>query len=120
MFADLRKSWTTKAGNLSGGQKQMLAIARAMVNDTALLLIDEPSKGLAPIVVDSLIRAINRIKERSVVVLVEQNFHMASSVGDHYYILDDGVQVHSGLMADLVRNEDIKQKYLGISKAEGT
>ncbi len=88
-----------------------------MVNDTVLLLIDEPSKGLAPIVVESLIEAINRIKERSVVVLVEQNFHMASSVGDRYYILDDGVQVHSGLMDDLVRDEDMKQKHLGISRA---
>ena len=117
MFEDLRRSWTSKAGNLSGGQKQMLAIARAMVNDTALLLIDEPSKGLAPIVVESLIEAINRIKERSVVVLVEQNFHLASSVGDRYYILDDGVQVHAGSMADLVLDEDMKQKYLGISRA---
>ena len=116
MFADLRKFWKAKAGNLSGGQKQMLAIARAIVNDTALLLIDEPSKGLAPILVDALIEAINQIKEHSVVVLVEQNFYMASTVGDHFYILDDGVVVHNGLMDELVSNEDLKSRYLGISK----
>ncbi|MCP4669475.1 MAG: ABC transporter ATP-binding protein, partial [Deltaproteobacteria bacterium] len=85
MFADLRKFWKAKAGNLSGGQKQMLAIARAIVNDTSLLLIDEPSKGLAPIIIHALIDAINQIKDRSVVVLVEQNFFMASSVGDHFH-----------------------------------
>ena len=118
MFVDLKKFWRAQAGILSGGQKQMLAIARAIVNDTSLLLIDEPSKGLAPIIVDSLIEAINRIKAHSVVVLVEQNFYMASCVGDNYYILDDGVVVHNGMMADLVEDEELKSRYLGISKAE--
>ena len=118
MFGDLRKFWKTNAGNLSGGQKQMLAIARAIVNDTSLLLIDEPSKGLAPILVDALIDAINQIKEHNVVVLVEQNFYMASLVGDHFYILDDGRVVQSGLMEELTRDEELKSRYLGISKAE--
>ncbi len=118
MFVDLKKFWRAQAGILSGGQKQMLAIARAIVNDTSLLLIDEPSKGLAPIIVDSLIEAINQIKAHSVVVLVEQNFYMASSVGDNYYILDDGVVVHNGKMAELVEDEELKSRYLGISKAE--
>jgi branched-chain amino acid transport system ATP-binding protein len=68
--------------------------------------------------VDALIEAINQIKEHSVVVLVEQNFYMASSVGDYFYILDDGMVVHSGLMEDLVNDEDLKSKYLGISKAD--
>ena len=117
MFADLRKFWKGKAGNLSGGQKQMLAIARAIVNDTALLLIDEPSKGLAPIIVDAVIEAINQIKDHSVVVLVEQNFYMASSVGDYFYIMDDGMVFHGGVMEELVRDEGLKSKYLGISKA---
>ena len=117
MFADLRKFWKGKARNLSGGQKQMLAIARAIVNDTSLLLIDEPSKGLAPIIVDAVIEAINQIKENSVVVLVEQNFYMASSVGDYFYIMDDGMVVHVGVMEELVRDEELKSKYLGISKA---
>ena len=118
MFSALKKFWKSKAGILSGGQKQMLAIARAIVNDTALLLIDEPSKGLAPIVVDMVIDSINRIKERSVVVLVEQNFHMASSVGDDYFILDDGRVVHSGRVEELVQNEELQSRYLGISKVE--
>ena len=116
MFSDLRKFWKTKAGNLSGGQKQMLAIARAIVNDTSLLLIDEPSKGLAPIIVESLVKAINRIKERSVVILVEQNFFMASAVGDNFYILDDGPVVHSGVMEELIHDDELKSSYLGISK----
>ncbi|MBC8246180.1 MAG: ABC transporter ATP-binding protein [Deltaproteobacteria bacterium] len=118
MFGALRDFWRAKAGILSGGQKQMLAIARAIVNDTALLLIDEPSKGLAPILIEALIGAINQIKEHSVVVLVEQNFYMASSVGDYFYILDDGMVVHNGEMEKLVQNEELQSRYLGIAKIE--
>lgn len=116
MFAPLRKFWKSLAGNLSGGQKQMLAIARAIVNDTTLLLIDEPTKGLAPIIIDGLIEAINQIKQHSQVILVEQNFYMASSVGDTFNILDDGKVVHSGPMEELVNDEGLQSRYLGISK----
>ncbi len=117
MFSALGDFWRAKAGILSGGQKQMLAIARAIVNDTSLLLIDEPTKGLAPIIIDALIEAINQIKQHSVVVLVEQNFYMASSVGDHFYIMDDGRVVQSGPMEELVKDEELQSRYLGIAKA---
>ncbi|MFH1036044.1 MAG: ABC transporter ATP-binding protein [Pseudomonadota bacterium] len=115
LFADLKKFWRAKAGVLSGGQKQMLAIARAFVGDHKLLLIDEPSKGLAPIVVDHLIASLNHLKQHATIILVEQNFHMASRVGSDYFILDDGRVAHAGLMEALVDDEGLKQKYLGIA-----
>lgn len=115
LFPDLKKFWQAKAGVLSGGQKQMLAIARAFIGNHKLLLIDEPSKGLAPIVVEHLIESLNHIKDQTTVVLVEQNFHMASQVGEEYFILDDGRVVHQGEMPALVDNHELKQKYLGIA-----
>ena len=114
LFPDLKKLWRCNAGLLSGGQKQMLAIARAFVNDHRLLLIDEPSKGLAPIVVDQVGESLLQIQEKTTVILVEQNFHLASMVGADYFILDDGRVVHQGQMDDLIYDDEIKQKYLGI------
>jgi len=115
IFPDLKKFWKAKAGILSGGQKQMLAIARPLLNRNELLLIDEPSKGLAPIVIDHLIDSINKLKEYSVIILVEQNFYMASNLGDDFYLFDDGKTVHKGEMKELVQNEELKKRYLGIS-----
>jgi branched-chain amino acid transport system ATP-binding protein len=117
VFPDLKKFWKAKAGNLSGGQKQMLAIARPLVNRNELLLIDEPSKGLAPIVIDHLIDSIHKLKEYTVIILVEQNFYMASILGNDFYLFDDGKTVHKGEMEELVQNEQLKKKYLGISAA---
>lgn len=114
LFPDLKKFWRSKAGVLSGGQKQMLAIALAFVNVHHVLLIDEPSKGLAPIVVDHLAESLNHIKDKTTVILVEQNFHLACQVGVDYFILDDGRVVHQGLVADLVDDQELKQRYLGI------
>lgn len=114
LFPDLKKLWRCNAGLLSGGQKQMLAIARAFVNDHRLLLIDEPSKGLAPIIVDQVAESLMQIQEKTTIILVEQNFHLASIVGADYFILDDGRVAHQGLMDDLVHDNEIKQKYLGI------
>lgn len=114
LFPDLKRLWRTNAGLLSGGQKQMLAIGRAFVNDHRILLIDEPSKGLAPIVVDQVGESLIQIKDQTTIILVEQNFHLASLVGMDYFILDDGRVVHQGLMEDLVEDQELKQKYLGI------
>ena len=116
LFPDLKKFWKKAGGHLSGGQKQMLAMARAFVNDSELLLIDEPSKGLAPIVVEKVMEAIIEMKKQTTIVLVEQNFFMASRIGDTYTLIDDGRTVQSGRMEELIENEELKQKYLGISK----
>jgi branched-chain amino acid transport system ATP-binding protein len=115
LFPDLKIAWKRKGGNLSGGQKQMLSIARAFVNDNKLLLIDEPSKGLAPIVVEKVMESIMELKKRTTIVLVEQNFIMASGVGDDVFLLDDGHTVYSGLMQDVKADEVLKKKYLGIA-----
>lgn len=115
LFPDLKKFWKRRGGNLSGGQKQMLSIARAYVNDNELLLIDEPSKGLAPIVIEKVMESINEIKSKTTIVLVEQNFMMASTIGDRFYIIDDGQTVHQGEMCELKEDEKLRKKYLGIA-----
>lgn len=114
LFPDLGRFRGARAGTLSGGQKQMLAIGRALVNPIRLLLIDEPSKGLAPIVVEHLIAALEAMKRDTTVVLVEQNFAMASRLGDDCYVMDDGRTVHAGPMAALAADRVLKQKYLGV------
>jgi branched-chain amino acid transport system ATP-binding protein len=114
LFPDLERFRQVRAGTLSGGQKQMLAIGRALVNPARLLLIDEPSKGLAPIVVEHLIGALQAMKRHATVVLVEQNFSMASRLGDECYVMDDGRTVHAGPMAALATDHALKRKYLGI------
>lgn len=118
IFPDLKKKLKLKAGSLSGGQKQMLSIGRALVNENKVLLIDEPSKGLAPIIVQVLANAIKQIKDHTTVVLVEQNFWLASAVGERYYIIDDGQTVHKGLMEALIKNKELQQRYLGIGTKE--
>ncbi|MEK4630193.1 ABC transporter ATP-binding protein [Solibacillus sp. FSL R7-0682] len=114
LFPDLKKFWKKYGGNLSGGQKQMLAMARAFVNDSKLLLIDEPSKGLAPIVIEKVMEAITEMKKHTSILLVEQNFMMASKIGDTYTLIDDGRTVQSGEMNQLIEDEQLKRKYLGI------
>ncbi len=114
LFPALKKFWKTEAGLLSGGQKQMLAIARVLICDHSLLLIDEPSKGLAPIVVEQLGESLIKIKDRTKVILVEQNFNLARQVGLDCYILDDGHVVYNGLMEELAQDKSLMKKYLGI------
>lgn len=114
LFPDLKKFWKKAGALLSGGQKQMLAMARAFVNDSKLLLIDEPSKGLAPIVIEKVMEAITEMKKQTTIILVEQNFTMASRIGDTFTLIDDGKTVQKGLMTDLMEDEKLKKKYLGI------
>ena len=114
LFPDLGRFRRARAATLSGGQKQMLAIARAMVNPNRLLLVDEPSKGLAPIVVEHLTEALRAMKRSLTVVLVEQNLVMAEALGDDFCLLDDGRTVHAGPMPELAADAALKQRYLGV------
>ncbi|GIL13169.1 MAG: ABC transporter ATP-binding protein [Chloroflexota bacterium] len=115
LFPDLKRFYNLPGGNLSGGQQQMLAVARALVPENRLLLIDEPSEGLAPVIIESLIEAIRRLSAQTTVLLVEQNFRVASILADHYVIIDDGRSVVSGQMQDLVQDEALVQRYLGVA-----
>ena len=116
LFPALRKFWLYPAGKLSGGQKQMLAVARAIVEPRTLLLIDEPSKGLAPAIVGNLVAALRELKsQRTTILLVEQNFQMARAIGDTVAVMDDGRIVHRGSMADLAADEALQQRLLGLS-----
>ena len=118
LFPALKKFWLYPAGKLSGGQKQMLAVARAIVEPRALLLIDEPSKGLAPSIIGNLITAFNELKrQRTTILLVEQNFHMARSLGDAVAVMDNGRVVHTGSMRELADDDALQQRLLGLSLA---
>lgn len=115
LFPDLKRLYDLPGGNLSGGQQQMLAVARALVPDNTLLLIDEPSEGLAPVIIEQLMEAIRRLSEHLTVLLVEQNFRVASQLADRYVIIDDGHSVTSGQINDLVQDQALIQKYLGVA-----
>lgn len=120
LFPDLKRLYKLSGDHLSGGQQQMLAVARALVADNKLLLIDEPSEGLAPILIEQMMEAIRELSATLTVLLVEQNFLMASRLAQSYYIIDDGKSVHCGEMADLVHDEALIHRYLGASvRAEG-
>ncbi|WP_112662198.1 ABC transporter ATP-binding protein [Microvirga flavescens] len=116
LFPALKRFWSLPAGNLSGGQKQMLAISRAIIEPRSLLLIDEPTKGLAPVMIRSMIEAFKALKEAGeTILLVEQNFHAASVLGDSVVVIDDGKVVHRGAMAELVTDRTLQQNLLGLS-----
>lgn len=116
VFPALKKFWKSPAGSLSGGQKQMLAIARAVIEPSRLLLIDEPTKGLAPAIVSALTGAILQLKSfGATILMVEQNFAMARAVGDTVAVMDDGRIVHRGLMADLAADKALQERLLGLS-----
>ena len=115
-FPALKTFWNSRAGSLSGGQKQMLSIARAIIEPRELLLIDEPTKGLAPAIVDGLIACLRDIKQRGVtILLVEQNFRVAREIGDLVCVMDNGRIVHTGEMAALAADEALQSRLLGLS-----
>jgi len=116
LFPDMRRFLKQRAGTLSGGQQQMLAVARALVNNNELLLIDEPTEGLSPLLAKNLIASLDRLKEFATILLVEQNFRAVSKLGDNYYIFDSGKIVHEGdNMAALIEDKKLVAQYLGVS-----
>jgi branched-chain amino acid transport system ATP-binding protein len=115
-FPPMKKFWNLPAGNLSGGQKQMLAISRSIVEPRKLVLIDEPTKGLAPAIINNLIEAFAELKKTDTTILmVEQNFHAAKSLGDSVAVMDAGRIVHAGRMAALAADTALQTKLLGLS-----
>ena len=115
LFPAMKKFWHTHAGNLSGGQKQMLAISRAVVEPRKLLLVDEPTKGLAPAIIGAMIEAFRELKRDATLLVVEQNFHFARSLGDAVAVMDSGRIVHTGSMGALAVDEALQQRLLGLS-----
>lgn len=115
LFPDLRQARERSAGAMSGGQQQMLAIARALVNRNRVVLVDEPTKGLAPVIVKQLQGIFRSLREEGeTILLVEQNLEFAQAVGDRFFVLDEGRIVHGGRMEDLNRNPDLLRRYIGV------
>jgi branched-chain amino acid transport system ATP-binding protein len=115
-FPALKKFWNYPAGNLSGGQKQMVAIARAIIEPRELLLVDEPTKGLAPAIIQSLADAFRQLKDsNTTVLLVEQNFNFVRRLGDSVAVMDDGRIVHAGAMAELAEDRALQERLLGLA-----
>jgi len=116
LFPALEKFWSLAAGVLSGGQKQMLSIARAIIEPRKLFLIDEPTKGLAPAIIGNMIAAFQELKKSSdaTILVVEQNFLFAKSLGDAVAVMDNGRVVHSGAMAELAEDRDLQHRLLGL------
>jgi branched-chain amino acid transport system ATP-binding protein len=116
LFPAMKTFWHSLAGNLSGGQKQMLAIARAIVEPRKLLLVDEPTKGLAPSIIANMVEAFKELKRTDTTMLVvEQNFNFARSLGDHVAVMDAGRIVHAGRMDALAADTSLQTRLLGLS-----
>ena len=116
LFPAVEKFWHHPAGKLSGGQKQMLAVARAIVEPRALLIIDEPSKGLAPAIIENMIAAFEQLKSSGVtILLVEQNINFARRLGDTVAVMDNGRVVHAGSMQELAEDTALQRALLGLS-----
>ena len=116
LFPRLRERAANRANKLSGGEQQMLAIGRALMSNPDLLLMDEPTEGLAPLLVREVGRVIAELKRNGLsILLVEQNLALALSVADRVHVLSRGQIVHSGTPAELMGNDDVKTRYLGVA-----
>ncbi|WP_068118437.1 ABC transporter ATP-binding protein [Tropicimonas marinistellae] len=115
LFPALETFWTKPAWALSGGQKQMLSVARAIIEPRELILIDEPTKGLAPSIIDAMAEAFREISANTTILLVEQNFEFARSLGRQMAVIDDGRIAHAGSMEDFVANKDLQENLLSLS-----
>ena len=113
LFPDLGRLIDLPGTKLSGGQQQMLAVGRALVPENRLLLIDEPSEGLAPVLIEQMMDAITEMSSETTVLLVEQNFIVASRLASKYVIVEEGRSVSWGMMDDLVNDEETILRYLG-------
>ncbi len=116
VFPALKTFWKSDAGTLSGGQKQMLTIARSMIEERRLYLIDEPTKGLAPAIITTMARALRELKAQgAAILLVEQNFAVAKALGDSANVMDDGRMVWSGEMNTLATDAELQESLMGLS-----
>jgi branched-chain amino acid transport system ATP-binding protein len=116
LFPRLRERQEQAGGTLSGGEQQMLAIGRALLTNGRLLLLDEPSEGLAPLIVREIGSIVEGLKGRGLsILLVEQNYHLALRVADRVYVMNKGQIVYEGPPARLEADEDVKRRYLGVA-----